>query len=536
MRNSNILKILKDARNFGQEGLTLQRRLFVFFILFLLAIMSVLLLILFGLGVFSAGLKENRVFLENELNHIAGSVEKDFGSIAVQGVSLSQRLTEQIEKDFAENNLTPSDFRESPSQLEPLLSNCFDILSGGLEQAKVSAAFIVLDATVNPKLIGADASRAGIFLKNMAPNVAYESPSSIRYMRGPASIARDRNMYLMPQWEMEFTIAPNDFFNKAMEATESDGLELSRLYYWSPKAFLSGDYIEAMMLAVPLVAEDGTAIGVCGFEISHMLFKMKYIPDNLVFSRIFSMLAPMDGDKTLTASHALFAGSYTATSAGLDGDFQVTKVKSGLSSLTGSGGAEYSGLYRPVNLYPKDAVYGNTQWICGVAMPQEELSEYTATQNRRILILLLILFVLSMAAAYILSRRYISPVINAFERIRQQSFSDYDKTNIPEIDDLLAFLAQQDLTGTPAQQQSAVPQEGSALFDAFVKNVEALSPAERAVFDLYLKGYNAKEIAETLCLSINTIKTHNKRIYMKLNVSSRSELMLYVKMMSEQRT
>jgi DNA-binding CsgD family transcriptional regulator len=67
----------------------------------------------------------------------------------------------------------------------------------------------------------------------------------------------------------------------------------------------------------------------------------------------------------------------------------------------------------------------------------------------------------------------------------------------------------------------------------FVKNIQTLSPAERVVFDLYVQGYKAKEIAEILCLSINTIKTHNRRIYMKLNVTSRKELMLYIQMIKE---
>ncbi|HHT71892.1 MAG TPA: hypothetical protein GX016_10085, partial [Firmicutes bacterium] len=35
------------------------------------------------------------------------------------------------------------------------------------------------------------------------------------------------------------------------------------------------------------------------------------------------------------------------------------------------------------------------------------------------------------------------------------------------------------------------------------------------------------------CLSINTIKTHNRRIYMKLNVTSRKELMVYIQLMEE---
>ncbi|HBR09225.1 MAG TPA: LuxR family transcriptional regulator, partial [Clostridiales bacterium] len=67
----------------------------------------------------------------------------------------------------------------------------------------------------------------------------------------------------------------------------------------------------------------------------------------------------------------------------------------------------------------------------------------------------------------------------------------------------------------------------------FIKNIKSLSTAEKSVFDLYVQGHTAKEIAGILCLSINTIKTHNRRIYMKLNVTSRKELMVYIQMMEE---
>jgi DNA-binding CsgD family transcriptional regulator len=64
--------------------------------------------------------------------------------------------------------------------------------------------------------------------------------------------------------------------------------------------------------------------------------------------------------------------------------------------------------------------------------------------------------------------------------------------------------------------------------DAFLENIKTLSPAERAVFDLYVEGHSPREAADILCLSINTIKTHNKRIYQKLKVSSRDELNLLI--------
>lgn len=532
LRQNKFFKPLLVLREAGRDGLTLQRRLFAFFLLFLITVMSGLLLILFSAGVFSTGLKESRIFLENELHHIAGAAEEGLGALALAGVSLSGRLTEQLEKALAKEGLTPSELQSSPEHLEPLLDACIDTLSAALESNRVSAAFLVLDATVNPGLPSAESSRAGVFLKNMAPNPAYNSPSSIRYMRGPISLARARELYLMPQWEMEFTVKPGDFFHMATPL-DSSGLPLSRLYYWNPKTILPGDYMEAMLLVVPLIAEDGTVLGVCGFEISDMLFKMQYTPDNTRFARIFSLLAPIHDGETLDASQALFAGSYTVTSAGIEGLVSFEAKKNGLTAFTCSGGTAYVGLQQPIRLYPKDAAHGDAAWTLGVLLPQQDLSDYVAAQNQRVLLLLLSLFILSAAAASLLSRRYISPVLGALGTIRKRTLSDYRRTNIQEIDDLLAFLAEQDQRDTLIAPPTENRPETSALFNDFVRSIETLSPAERAVFNLYMDGYSAKEIAEMLCLSINTIKTHNKRIYMKLNVSSRNELLVYVRMMKE---
>ncbi|HHZ00483.1 MAG TPA: helix-turn-helix transcriptional regulator, partial [Tissierellia bacterium] len=45
--------------------------------------------------------------------------------------------------------------------------------------------------------------------------------------------------------------------------------------------------------------------------------------------------------------------------------------------------------------------------------------------------------------------------------------------------------------------------------------------------------YTAREIAESLYLSINTVKTHTKHLYSKLNITSKEELILYVEMLKE---
>lgn len=55
---------------------------------------------------------------------------------------------------------------------------------------------------------------------------------------------------------------------------------------------------------------------------------------------------------------------------------------------------------------------------------------------------------------------------------------------------------------------------------------EPLSERETEVLGYITKGYAGKEIAEKMCVSINTVKTHLKHIYQKLHVRSRTEILL----------
>jgi DNA-binding NarL/FixJ family response regulator len=53
--------------------------------------------------------------------------------------------------------------------------------------------------------------------------------------------------------------------------------------------------------------------------------------------------------------------------------------------------------------------------------------------------------------------------------------------------------------------------------------MESLSPREHEVLGLLAKGYRYREIAETLHLSVLTVRTHLRHIYEKLQVRSRTE-------------
>jgi DNA-binding NarL/FixJ family response regulator len=57
-------------------------------------------------------------------------------------------------------------------------------------------------------------------------------------------------------------------------------------------------------------------------------------------------------------------------------------------------------------------------------------------------------------------------------------------------------------------------------------DVEKLTKREQEVLALLAKGSLYKEIADTLCITLNTVQGHVKRIYEKLHVQSRAEAAL----------
>jgi DNA-binding NarL/FixJ family response regulator len=60
------------------------------------------------------------------------------------------------------------------------------------------------------------------------------------------------------------------------------------------------------------------------------------------------------------------------------------------------------------------------------------------------------------------------------------------------------------------------------------KETENLSKREHEILFYLAKGYRYKEIAETMFISIETVRTHLRNIYEKLHVRSRSEAVLKV--------
>jgi len=515
----------------GHRGLPMSLRLFLFLTLFLSSILLGVLLILFIAGMFRTGQLVHKPILEGELNHITDAVSKSFGRLSAQAVELSKELSISMEQNIKERGGSLSNLQEYPELLENLLDEELDRLVGALEKSRASGVFILLDATVNPYLPGSENSRSCIYLKNMEPNIVNEMSANMRYYTGPMTIARKNGIHILPQWQMEMDIKRMPYFEKVITTAREQKLPLSRLYKWSRGIVLPGYSERAMLCMVPLLTSDGTVFGICGFDVSEMLFKLSYTPKSKDYNHLICMLSPVYQDK-LHLYGALFAGNFSEKpDASTYMTFDNFSLSNGFYKYTQPEKVEYAGLHQIISLYPNDSAFANEHWVVVLMMPRHEFNNLISAKNRLLAIGLLLLLFFNIGLAFIISHTYVRPVTDALEYLKQPTQAI--KTKIPEIDDLIEFLAAQDKFSKSSLEKKELPDQKYYLCREFIKNVQTLSPAEKAVFDLYVQGYRAKEIAEILCLSINTIKTHNRRIYMKLNVTSRKELMLYIQMIKE---
>ena len=558
----------KRTRDRREKGTTLYLRLFSFFAFMAAALLAAVCLVLTFTGFFRHGVRKNQVWFESELKHVTTDVRQNFGELAVQGVTLSEQLSRKLEADLKEAGLEPAAVQDHPAVLEPLLKGQLAILLPSLRQQTCGGAFVILDATIQPD---SGERRSGLFLKRTIPNAVRTIGSKFYYLRGPSSIARENGVELLGQWQMEFTKEETAVFDTVVQtARENPELPLSRLYFWSHRLLLSGNSEAGIWLCIPLRLSDGTVFGICGFELSAMLFKQEYSPDNSVYTRVFSVLAPEDHGCIRMDSGLLAGNSYLNSALGTRGT-RLLERPDRLTLCESEDQSPCEGLHSTINLYPSGSPYRNTSWIVAVLAPSADVK---AVADEGILSFQLgigLVGVLSIAAGAFISRRYITPVLKTFEEIKRGSgYSDLKKTKYLEINDLLEFLAAQDEAAQklleqaekeaqngrtlqngsqtasaasteslesaghsqPLRQEPAPPPApDQEQFLRFLAALKTLTPAEERVFALYAKEYKAKDIAAELCLSMNTIKYHNGNIYSKLEVNSRKELLTYIRYM-----
>ncbi len=547
-----VVSLWKKERN--KKGTTLHRRLLLFFVVVSVSLILTFTLLLSMFGI--TGQQEHTVqnHLSTELSILSDKLDEDFGRVSLGGITIAEDIAARCDLFFKEHHISASRLQEHPELIEPLLGGQMQTLISTINNRYCGGVFIMLDATVNPDAQNAKFAKAGVFLKKTQPTQTANVGLNIHCLRGPAQVARDNDIMLIGQWRMEYDITDQEFFAEVMQtARDNPELPLSRLYYWSGRITLKGNSEAGFLLCVPLRSADGTVFGISGIEISDRLFKSFYTPEGGDFENIFTVMAP-DCEGGLCTSKGLIAGNFYLTGNRWDHDLTIDGQHDGFIHYA-DGTVLYGGKVEKIRLYPNGSPYAKEQWSAAILMPHAALHKAVKGNLSVFIWTVVALFVISIIASVFISRRYLKPVSEALDSIRNTPHKDRKATAFVEINDLFEFLAAKDqeheamvlrLHGEKAaaenQYQKAqtyithladerMPEVDEYDFEMFLTHLHTLTPKEREIFNMYLEGKKAKEIMEIAGINQNTLKYHNKNIYSKLGVTSRKQLLEYAALM-----
>jgi len=202
------------------------------------------------------------------------------------------------------------------------------------------------------------------------------------------------------------------------------------------------------------------------------------------------------------------------------------------------------------NLSPKFNVFFFSYWGINVALKFYFSLYYLKTLNSRPLEiiafvsdLLSIVWLFSIIAFIIFQSKHITdPVkrnaIKTFGYIYFTCLAAFNLDHLLHIHDTIHFMLSFAYVLPPLfylayflkkyyREHPALPDKNTALTDLFSKY--NISDREQEVIHLIGKGKTNQQIADSLFVSLQTIKQHNSNIYRKLNVKNRVQLCNYVR-------
>lgn len=206
----------------------------------------------------------------------------------------------------------------------------------------------------------------------------------------------------------------------------------------------------------------------------------------------------------------------------------------------------------------------DTAYSLVVMQPKSGFDKTIAVNATRIVLVCFLLVFAAVVLSVVFSRKFVAPVIKNLEQIRKQEHAE-NNSDIIEIDDLFVYLAEQDklrdletdklkrqneeLASVTENQTAEIDKRQAEIerlaysrkneidpdnYEAFKAGLKELTKTERKIFDLYIDGKSANEIADVLNIRESTLKFHNHNILEKLGVSSRKHMLRYATLLRQE--
>ena len=537
MKKIRLELLLKQFRS---ANISLRKRFLVYIISAIVTFLALAMVLLNLFGFVNSANVQIMRDLDTWLANRADGIEQDCDELAACAISFSNQLESQIQSFLIKHQLQFDDLRDNTQMLTDLQQQLYDTVYLNMQVAPASGIFYILNTTVN------SASETplfnGIYLKYVNLSSDNTVNNDFALYRGSYATGKENNLTFHSGWHNENS---TDFFEDC-ESVFSDGVH----YVLSSVVEIPETWENARYIYVPLRDRQDKIIGVCGFEISDLLFRLSHKTEDPQWGQLVcALIDQCQGNYYGQFNSNRYQTDNTNSSLRIISKKDYTQFDFGTESCVGA---------------TRDIFLGNDTFTVAMMMPQAQYQRFIRIGQLQNALIFLILGSLTLVCCVIMSHKYVSPILKRIEQVKAREISG-DPINIREIDDLFAFLEARDVAYearleeleqerqaaeanatqtqkdyetalrqldlvqgeleqlTAAQHREIVLEE----YEFFLCNLGTLTATEYKVYELYLAGKSAKQIAEILGISENTLKYHNKNIYSKLGISSRKQMLRF---------
>ena len=533
--------------DFRKKKTSMWRKLLLYMLTLVLVVVVFVFVGVFFVGQFSTTTEKyaNNLTFQNEF--YTRQIEKYFDDLSMMSEMLASDSSAIIDEYLTENEIHMSALNDSQLYTEGAQKALFPKLKEELLKADASGAFIMLNATVNTGEADSDKSRTGLYFQRSTLD---RTDETLLLFRGSAELGRKNGVMPHRKWRLEFKTdfvpQTKKFFNETI--VEEKNSLLTDIFT------LNGTSEEAMAFLTPLFGADGSYYGVCGFEISKNYFK-DFFAQPTRLDQLTCTFSKTTEDGRIDCDNVFWAGVFNGYSLKPNGTLVPKKMSDALFELAGENTFVAAG---------KEVTVCGTAYTLIAMQPKSEFDKTVAINVAKIVSVCFLLVFSAVMLCVVFSRKFVSPVIKSLERIRMQEHAG-TKSDIIEIDDLFVYLAGQDklreietenlkrrneeLAIVTETQNNEIGKRQAEIdrlaysrkneidpddYEAFRIGIKELTKTEKTVFDLYLQGKTADEIAVALNIRESTLKFHNHNILEKLGVSSRKQLLRYATLLKQE--
>ena len=189
--------------------------------------------------------------LQIQFSVFQNDMERYFEQLAVMGVNLSEDMSAEVDKELALRQMSFAQLNDSLEVLNALEEEMIEPLCRRLRQTGCSGAFVLLDATVNTRMEGAEHSRAGLYVQKSGA----DTPTvPLLLYRGSAEVGKDHSVMPHRKWRMEFQTDQFPDYDRWMTPGSAP---LYQSYTLTERFELPGTSEEVQLFLLPL--RGGTA-------------------------------------------------------------------------------------------------------------------------------------------------------------------------------------------------------------------------------------------------------------------------------------